>query len=162
MSIYRSTGNLAAAQWFWNLQSAGLLGATATVLLFHGGVLRLALWSAAPMIVVTAGAWLSLRRSHPELLPKLSEARIAGLRELLRPEPAVWPHHALNGADLQGPVLLVSHGSVAQPWRCWSLRALLANVAKQMVAPVQVALWPELTRLDAVGAERRFASGIGC
>jgi len=29
----------------------------------------------------------------------------------------------------------------------------LASVVKQMVAPVQTALWPELTRLDAVGVE---------
>ena len=49
-SIYRSTGNFAAAQWLWNLQSIGLLAATAMVLLLHGGVLRLALWGAAPMI----------------------------------------------------------------------------------------------------------------
>src|ERR1035437_10596733 len=33
--IYRSTGNLAAALWFWNLQSIGLLAVTATVLLLR-------------------------------------------------------------------------------------------------------------------------------
>ena len=103
-SIYRSTGNLAATQWFGNFQAMGLVAVTAAVLLLHGRVLRLALWSAAPMIAVTVGAWFSLRRSHPELLPKLSEASIAGLRELLSPSLLFGLIMLSMALTLQGPV----------------------------------------------------------
>src|ERR1039458_10289379 len=108
LSIYRTTGNLAATHWLYNLQSVGLLAVTATVIVLQGDVLRLALWGAAPMIVVTVGAWLSLRRSHPELLPKVSEARIAGLRELLSPSLLFGLIMLSMALTLQGPVLLVS------------------------------------------------------
>src|ERR1035437_5662996 len=151
--IYRSTGNLAAALWFWNLQSIGLLAVTATVLLLHGGVLYLTLWGAVPMIAVTAGSWFSLRRSHPELLPKLSEARIAGLRELLSPSLLFGLIMLSWLLTLQGPVLLMSKALGGTAVALLVTTRTLANVVKQMVAPVQLALWPELTRLDAVGAE---------
>ena len=158
-SIYRSTGNLAAAVWFWNLQSIGLLAATATVLLLHGGVLRLALWSAAPMIAVTVGAWFSLRRLHPELLPKLSEARIAGFRELLSPSLLFGLIMLSMALTLQGPVLLVSRTLGGTAVALLVTTRTLANVVKQLVAAVQVALRPELTRLDAVGADRALRLG---
>lgn len=157
--IYRSTGNLAATQWFLNLQCLGLLAVTATVLLLQGGALSLALWGAAPMIVVTAGAWFSLRRSHPELLPKLSEARIAGLRELLSPSLLFGLIMLSTTLTLQGPVLLVSKALGGTAVALLVTTRTLANVIRQMVAPVQVALWPELTRLDALGAEPTLRLG---
>jgi O-antigen/teichoic acid export membrane protein len=158
-SIYRSTGDLAATQWFGNLQAIGLLAVTATVLLLHGGVLRLALWSPAPMIAVTAGAWFSLRRSHPELLPKLSEASIAGLRELLSPSLLFGLIMLSMALALQGPVLLVSKVLGGTAVALLVTTRTLANVVRQMVSPLQVALWPELTRLDAVGAEPALRLG---
>ncbi len=151
--IYRSIGNLAATQWFLNLQCLGLLAVTATVLLLRGSALSLALWGAAPMIVVTAGAWLSLRRSHPELLPKLSEARITGLRELLSPSLLFGLIMLSTTLILQGPVLLVSHAFGGAAVALLVTTRTMANAVKQTVEPVQLALWPELTRLDALGAE---------
>jgi O-antigen/teichoic acid export membrane protein len=158
-SIYRTTGNLAATQWFGNFQSIGLLAVTATVLLLHGGVLRLALWGAVPMIVVTAGAWFSLRRSHPELLPKLSEARIAGLRELLSPSLLFGLIMLSMALTLQGPVLLVSKALGGTAVALLVTTRTLGNVVKQVMAPAQVALWPELTRLDAIAAEAALRRG---
>ena len=152
-NIYRTTGNLAGTQWLWNLQFLGLLAVTATVLVLQGGVLRLAFWGAAPMIVVTLGAWFRLRRAHPELLPKLSETRIAGLRELLSPSLLFGLIMLSMALTLQGPVLLVSKALGGTAVVLLVTTRTLANVVKQMVAPVQAALWPELTRLDAVGAE---------
>jgi O-antigen/teichoic acid export membrane protein len=158
-SIYRTTGNLAATQWLWNLQSVGLLAVTVTVLVLQGGVLHLALWGAAPMIMVTVGAWFSLRRSHPELSPKLSEARIAGLRELLSPSLLFGLIMLSIILTLQGPVLLVSKALGGTAVALLVTTRTLANVVRQMVAPVQTALWPELTRLDAVGAEAVLRRG---
>jgi O-antigen/teichoic acid export membrane protein len=158
-SIYRATGNLAAMQWFGNLQSIGLLVVTAGVLLLHGGVLQQAIWGAVPMIVVTAGAWFSLRRSRPELLPQLSRARLAGVRGLLAPSLLFAIIMVSMALTIQGPVVLVSKvlGGVAVALLVTT--RTLANVVKQMVAPVQLALWPELTRLDALGADESLRLG---
>ena len=158
-SIYRSTGNLAATQWFWNLQALGLLAVTATVLLLHGGVIQLALWSLAPMLAVSVGAWLSLRRSHPELLPKLSEARIAGLRDLLSPSLLFGLIMLSMALALQGPVLVVSRTLGGTAVALLVTTRTLAFVVRQVVGSVQNALWPELTRLDAVGAESALRFG---
>jgi len=158
-SIYRSTGNLAATQWFWNLQAMGLLAVTVTVLLLHGGVLRLALWGVAPMMAVTAGVWFSLRRSHPELIPKLSEARIAGLRELLSPSLLFGLIMLSMALTLQGPVLLVSKALGGTAVALLVTTRTLANVVRQVEGSVQNALWPELTRLDAVRAESALRLG---
>lgn len=151
-SIYRTIGDLAATYWLWNLQAVGLLAVTATVIVLQGGVLHLALWGSAPTLVVTAGAWLRLRRSHPELLPKLSEARKAGLLELLNPSLRFGLIMLSTALALQGPVLLVSKSLGGTAVALLVTTRTLANVVRQMVAPAQVALWPELTRLDAVGA----------
>jgi|ERR1039458_2152311 O-antigen/teichoic acid export membrane protein len=153
LSIYRTTGNLAATHWLYNLQSVGLMAVTATVILLQGDVLRLAVWGTAPMIMVTVGAWFRLRSSHPELLPKLSEARISGLRELLGPSLLFGLIMLSMALTLQGPVLLVSKVLGGTAVALLITTRTLANVVRQMVAPVQAALWPELTRLDAVGAE---------
>jgi O-antigen/teichoic acid export membrane protein len=157
--IYRSTGNLAATQWFLNLQNFGLLVITATVLLLRGRALSLALWGTTPMIVVTAGAWFSLRRSHPELLPKLSEAQITGLLELLGPSLLFGLIMLSMTLLLQGPVLLVSHQLGGTAVALLVTTRTLANVVRQAAEPVQIALWPELTRLDALGAEPALRLG---
>ena len=158
-SIYRTTGNLAATQWLWNLQFLGLLTVTATVLVLQGSALHLALWGAVPMITVTAGAWFSLRRSHPELLPRLSEARTAGFRALLSPSLLFGLIMLSMALTLQGPVLLVSKALGGTAVVLLVTTRTLASVVRQMVAPVQAALWPELTRLDAVGAEAALRLG---
>src|ERR1035438_9322814 len=135
------------------------MAATAAVLIRHGGPLSVAVWGMAPIIAVTGGAWLTLRRSHPELLPKLSEARIAGLRELLGPSLLFGLIMLSVALTLQGPVLLVSKALGGTAVALLVTTRTLANVVRQMVAPVQAALWPELTRLDAVGAEAVLRRG---
>jgi len=157
--IYRTIGNLAAGQWFGNLQSIGLVVATATVLLLHGGVLALAIASATPTMAVTFGAWLCLRRSHPELLPKMAEARVAVLRELLSPSLLFGLIMLSAALTMQGPVVLVSGALGGTAVALLVTTRTLGNVVKQFTAVIQSALWPELTRLDAVGAERSLLLG---
>ena len=111
------------------------------------------------MIAVTAGAWFSLRRSHPELLPKLSEAQDYGTPRAVEPEPAVWPYHALHGTDSTGTGVAGVRAFGGTAVALLVTTRTLANVVRQTVAPVQIALWPELTRLDAVGAEPALRLG---
>jgi O-antigen/teichoic acid export membrane protein len=150
-SIYRTFGNLAATQWFGNLQSLGLLAVTLMVLLLHGGVFDLALWGAAPMLVVTLIAWWSLRRSHAELLPRLSEARRAGVRELLRPSLMFGLIIVSVMLTTQGPVLLVSGTLGGAAVTLLVITRTPVNVIRQVIGALAGALWPELTRLDAIG-----------
>jgi O-antigen/teichoic acid export membrane protein len=158
-NIYRTTGNLSATQWLWNLQSFGLLAVTATVLMLQGDVLRLAVWGAAPLILVTAGALINLKRSHPELLPKLSEVNLAGLRELLNPSLLFGLIMLSMALTLQGPILLVSKALGGTAVALLVTTRTLSNVIRQIVSPLQLALWPELTRLDAVGAQPALRFG---
>jgi O-antigen/teichoic acid export membrane protein len=158
-NIYRTTGNLGATQWLWNLQSMGLLAVTATVLMLQGGVQSVALWGAAPLIVVTVGGWLSLRRWHPELLLRLSDVNIAGLRDLLSPSLLFGLIVLSMALTLQGPVLLVSKALGGTAVALLVTTRTLSNVIRQMVSPLQLALWPELTRLDAVGADSALRVG---
>jgi O-antigen/teichoic acid export membrane protein len=60
---------------------------------------------------------------------------------------------------LQGPVLLVSKEFGGTAVALLVTTRTLANVVRQMVTPIQNALWPELTRLDAVGAESALRLG---
>ena len=162
-NIYRTTGNLGATQWLWNLQSFGVLAVTATVLMLQGDVLRLAAWSAAPLILVTSGALISLKRSHPELLPKLSEVSLAGLRELLKPSLLFGLIMLSMALTLQGPVFASVQGvRPAQRLPCWSLPAhyptssdkwcrhynspfgLSSRVSTQL-GPAGAPLWPPVT-----------------
>lgn len=152
-SVYRSTGNLAATEWLGNLQSVSLLGVTLIVLLLHGDTLRLAFWGAVPMIVVTAGIWVNLRGSRPELLPKLSEARVGSIRELCSPSLLFGLIMLSMAVTLQGPVVLVSMALGGAAVALLVTTRTLTNVIRQAIGAFQVALWPELTRLDALGAE---------
>jgi O-antigen/teichoic acid export membrane protein len=158
-NVYRTTGNLGATQWLWNLQSMGLFAITAIVLVFQGGAQQLAIWGATPMILVSVGAWFSLRRSYAELLPRLSDVRLAGLQELLRPS-LLFAFIMLSMAlTLQGPVLLLSRALGGAAVALFVTTRTLSNVIRQMVSPLQLALWPELTRLDAVGDEPALRVG---
>jgi O-antigen/teichoic acid export membrane protein len=157
--IYRTTGNLAVTQWFGNLQSVGLLVVTTTVLLLHGGVLDLALWGAVPMVGGTVGAWFSLRRSHQGLLPRLSEARMSGILELISPSLLFGLIMLSTVLTLNGPLLLVSRALGGTAVALLVTTRTLANVVRQTVAPVQSALLTELTRLDALGAEGSLRLG---
>ncbi len=158
-SVYRTMGNLACTEWLTNLQATGILVVTVAVLWFHGDMLSLAMWSVAPMILVALGAWLSLRRSHPQMLPKLSEARLAGLRELLNPSLLFGLIMLSMALTLQAPVLLVSRVLGGAAVALLVTTRTLANVIRQAIGPIQIALWPELTRLDAVGAEAALRLG---
>lgn len=157
--IYRTTGDLAGTQWFWNLQFLGTIAVTAAVLLLHGSILDLALWSAAPTITVTIAIWFSLRRSHPELLPRLSETRLAGIRELLGPSLLFGLIMLSMACTLQGPVLIVSRVLGGTAVALLVTTRTLANVLRQGIGALQAALWPELTRLGALGAEESLQFG---
>jgi O-antigen/teichoic acid export membrane protein len=60
---------------------------------------------------------------------------------------------------LQGPVLLVSRALGGVAVALLVTTRTLSYIIRQVIGSVQVALWPELTRLDAVGAESALRLG---
>jgi O-antigen/teichoic acid export membrane protein len=152
VGIYRSMGNLAASQWATNLQAVGLLVVTAAALLFHGSVLTLSLWSCAPLVVITLYVWIDLSGLHSELLPKLSAARMAGIRELLHPSLMFGVIIIAMALAFQGPLLVVSGALGGVAVALLVTTRTLGNVIRQVVGTLTTALWPELTRMDATGA----------
>jgi O-antigen/teichoic acid export membrane protein len=158
-NIYRTTGDYATTVWLMNLQFVGTLAGTVILLLKGGGVLELALWNVVPAVVFPAVIWLSLRRSNPELLPKLSEARLEGLRELLEPSLLFGLIMISYALTLQGPVLLVSREIGGTAVALLVTSRTLANFVLQAIKVFQLALWPELTRLGALGDDAALQFG---
>jgi len=159
-TIYRSTGNLAATQWFGNLQAVGMVIAAAVPLVLDGGVFAVAAWSLAPLLLVTLSAWRSLGGSHPELLPRLSAARIRGIRELMGPSLMFGLIMISVAVATQGPVLLVSAALGGASVALLVTTRTLTNVIRQITGLLGTALWPELTRLDATGSAESLRFGL--
>ena len=150
--IYRTTGNLSTTEWFWNLQFFLSIVSTATVLVFHGGVLQLAFFGMVPTGLVSIVVWLALRRFHPELLPSLSAARFAGVLELLTPSLLFGLITLSLALAFQGPVLIVAKTLGGTAVALLVTTRTLSNLVRQAINTMQAAIWPELTRLGVLGA----------
>ena len=61
--------------------------------------------------------------------------------------------------SLQGPVVLVSRAYGGAAVALMVTTRTLVNLIRQAIAQFQVALWPELTRMDAIGAEAALRLG---
>jgi O-antigen/teichoic acid export membrane protein len=151
-NIYRSTGNLAAAQWFTNVQALVLTGITALVLVFHGGVLALAAWTWLPFLSGAVVAWFALSGSHPNLLPRLREANIKDFRALIK--PSLWFGVMLfaMALSLNGPTLLVARFFGGAAVALLVTTRTLSGIVRQVGHTICNAIWPELTRFESVGA----------
>ncbi len=149
---YRTTGNLAASQWIYNGQALGRAAATAIVLWLGGGVLAVTVWSSCPLVLSGAAVWCMLRRSHPELLPRLREANSSGLKELVNPSILFGAMNLATALCFQAPVLLVSAVMGGGAVAALVTTRTLTSVIRQMTGMLASAAWPELTRLHAAGA----------
>jgi O-antigen/teichoic acid export membrane protein len=105
-----------------------------------------------PLAMVTLYAWGMLRHSHQGLLPRLSAASIAGIRKLVSPSLMFGLITVSVTLTLQGPVLLVSRSLGGTAVALLVTTRTLGNVARQGIGALNVALWPEMTRLYAIGA----------
>jgi O-antigen/teichoic acid export membrane protein len=150
-NIFRTTGNLSASQWIVNLQMLGVIGATATVLCLGGGVAALAAWTWSPLLLCTLLAWFLVRRSHGDLLPRLRAASLRGVTALIKPSLLFALIMVAMVITLNGPVILVAHLLGGAAVALLVTTRTLANAAGQVPTILCWALWPELTRLDAVG-----------
>jgi O-antigen/teichoic acid export membrane protein len=101
------------------------------------------------LAVVTVVAIGDLRKRNPSLVPGLKNASIPAIHELVRPSF----HFALivlgTLIAVQGPVLLVSARLGGAAVALFASTRTLANMGRQVVSTVSLALWPQVTALDA-------------
>lgn len=150
--VFRSIGQLARTEWIWNIQFLAGIAVTAVVLLAHGGPSQLAAWSAVPLLIVTAGVWCVLYRSRPELLPRPSEARLATMSHLVKPSLGFGLIMVAAALSFNGPILVASGALGGAAIALIVTTRTLSNAVRQLVQILSSAIWPELTRLYAIGA----------
>ena len=158
-NIFRTTGDLSTSQWIVNLQALGIMGATAAVLCLGGGVATLAAWTWCPLFACVFLAWLLVRHSHPDLLPTLRASSVNGVTSLVR--PSLWFASMMVAMviNVNGPVILVAHALGGAAVAALVTTRTIANAAAQVPTILCWALWPELTRLEAVGDKVALRSG---
>ena len=150
-SIFRTTGDMSTSQWFINLQVFGVMAATAAVLYLGGGVATLAAWTWCPLLICALLAWLLVQRSHKDLLPRLPASSFRGVVNLIRPSLLFALMMVASAIRVNGPVILVAHALGGAAVAVLVTTRTLASVTSQMPTVLCWALWPELTRLEAVG-----------
>ena len=155
-NIFRTTGDMATSQWINNFAIIGGIGVTAAVLCLGGGVASLAAWTWLPIVVCAVLAWLLVQRSHAELLPRLKSASLRGVVALIKPSMLFALMMVATMIRVNGPVILVAHVLGGTAVAVLVTTRTLANVASQMPTTLCWALWPELTRLEAVGDKAGF------
>jgi len=150
-NIFRTTGNLSTSQWIANLQAFGVFGVTAAVLYLGGGVATLALWTWCPLVLCAVLAWVLVRRAHQDLLPRLRAASLRGVADLSKPSLLFALMMVSTLIRVTGPVIVVAHLLGGAAVALVVTTRTVANVLTQVPAMICWALWPELTRLDAIG-----------
>jgi O-antigen/teichoic acid export membrane protein len=160
--IFRSVGQLARTEWIWNVQFLLGLSVTGVVLLAHGGPSALAAWSGAPLVIVTGVVWCALYRSRPELLPRLSEARLVTMSQLVKPSLGFGAIMIAAALAFNGPILIASRAVGGAAIALAVSTRTLTNAVRQLVQILNSAIWPELTRLHALGARGEMRSAYRC
>ena len=152
-NIFRTTGDMAISQWIVNLQTMGTIAVTAIMLYLGSRVTALAAWTCLPLLVCAPISWLLVRRSHKELLPHLRAASMLGVKILVKPSFLFALIMIAMAISLNGPVIIVARVLGGAAVALLVTTRTLANVARQIPNMLCWALWPELTRLDAIGAK---------
>jgi O-antigen/teichoic acid export membrane protein len=151
-NTYRNTGNMARTQWIYNVHALVVTGATAATLRLGGDALQVAIFGSLPLVLTVSVTWLALRRTHRKYLPSLRYARIDVVRSLIKPSLLFGVIMLAAAAGSDGPVVIVSRmlGGVAVALMVTT--RTVANLIRQLVQTLLESVWPEMTRLEAVGA----------
>lgn len=154
--IYRTTGDLARSQWIANAQKTGALAVSAAVVLAGGGMAALAAWQLLPLLAATLYAASDVRARFPGVRPGLRGADIRVLRQLIRPSLMFALITLSVAIGQQGPVVIVSSLLGGAAVAVFATSRTLANYMRQITGALNAALWPDVTRLDAIGDRERL------
>ena len=151
VATYRSTGNLAASQWVGNAQQTITIVGTAMALALGLGPASIAALQLAVLAIVAGGVAWHLWRHAPALFPSLGTWSKGTLPGLMRPSLLFVLVLAANAMSLQGSVIVVSLALGGAGVTMFVTLRTLANVIRQVVNVLVIAMWPEVTRLEAKG-----------
>jgi len=151
LATYRSRGDLATSQWIGNASQIFVIAATAIALGLGGRPTVIALVQLVPLVVVTALVMRHLWSRHPSLAPSFGSWPEGMLTSLLRPSLLFVLVIVANAMTLQGSVIVVSVALGGGAVALFVTLRTLANVIRQVVNTLVIAVWPEITRLDVLG-----------
>jgi O-antigen/teichoic acid export membrane protein len=155
-STYRATGNLSATQWITNGQAIALILLTAVSVTIGGGVLSVAVSGIVTTALGGAVACWSIYRWRRNLVPAFSDVHFRELITLVQPSLLFGLMILAIALSVQGPVVLVSALLGGTAVALLVTTRTLAFLVRQFFGMITAVLWPELTRLNAAGAEVTF------
>jgi O-antigen/teichoic acid export membrane protein len=156
LAIYRTTGDLATSQWMVNIQRILTLGLIVGVLLLRPSMPLVALAQLAPFVLVTLFVLWDTRSRFPALTPGLHKTRFSLLPKIIQPSLFFGLIILAMAIGLQGSTLLVAKLLGATAVAIFVTTRTLTNVVKQVVSLLNVAMWPDLTRLEALADQERL------
>jgi O-antigen/teichoic acid export membrane protein len=156
LAVYRTTGDLATSQWMINIQRVLTLGLIAVVLLLRPSMPLVALAQLAPFVLVTLFVLWDTRSRFPALTPGLRRTRFSLLPGIIRPSLFFGLIILAMAIGLQGSTLLVVKLLGATAVTLFVTTRTVTNVVKQAVSLLNGAMWPDLTRLEALADQERL------
>jgi len=151
IGTYHTTGNLAKAQWLFNIQQVASLILTATILALGGGMIPLAALQVSLLAAMTAYVLWDLKRSLPDLFPGLSGVKVDLIKKLMRPSVLFAVLAMANLVVFQGSILLVSVAIGGVTVALFSISRTLSLLIRQAIDILGVSLWPDLAGMEARG-----------
>ena len=149
--IYRTVGEFPTGTMIFNVQRGLFIALTGGALLLGGGLIHVAAAQLLPLLIGVSYALWDLRRRHPEIEIGLAKREPGLARTFLGPSSLFFLIRGSQAASIQGSTLIVSalFGSAAVALFV-TLRTL-CNLVRQISNSLIIALWPELTSLEASG-----------
>lgn len=149
--VYRTLGDVATTQWVKNGERLVIFGATAAIIASGAGPVAAGVVPAVTLVVVGALIAARLASRHRGLLPGFADASLRRIRELLRPSLLFFVLTAAVAFVEQAPVIMTASMVGTAAVVLLVTTRTLAGFARQAVGILYVSLYPELTRLHALG-----------
>ncbi len=150
-NFYQTIGDPAKTRWINNCKALGVLVITAAALLLNCSMRELALLQLIPLGLIAVGVLWDMQRHYPLFVPRLTQANLGMMRELLKPSLMFALIMAALSLTQQGSVLVVSSffGGVAVI--TFYAARQLTNLSAQIVRMIATTAGPDMTILYAAG-----------
>ena len=148
-NVFRTIGRLAVTQWIRNSERLLILVVSLLVLLGGGRMRTQAVAQLAVALAVTAATVVAIRLRHPGLTPGVSGADRGTLPALIA--PGLYFLLIAVGVSLieAGPLVLISAVLGGVGVALYATTRTIANVVRQAMAMLSIALQPEIAALNA-------------
>ena len=150
MSVYRTTGDVAATQWIRNGTTIIGIALAAGCLLFGGGMVTMAIIELATMLLVTAAVITHICVKMPELRPSILGAETALIRELVRPSLYFALIFLSEAVRMQGPILILSRFVGGSSVTLFGVSRTLCSAARTVAGAMCNSFIPKVAELDAL------------